>query len=107
MFYVGQKVVCINAKDDVFPGTTEPWNVACDIPTEGTIYTVRATGIIFNGLPGLKFHEIIWRGLVRGLFRDDDWYWAERFRPVVERKTDISIFVKMLTPKRDTIRAYL
>ncbi len=89
VFSVGQKVVCIDAKNR--PGHVWKRN---DAPVQGRIYTV-ARVLIENGGTSLQLHEqkrhprSMWKG-----------YHACRFRPVVARKTDISIFKEMLVPKK-------
>ena len=57
---------------------------------QGTIYTV-AYSFDWFGEEGLLFDEIKPKYGV-------GWH-AWRFRPVVDRKTDISIFTQMLNPK--------
>ena len=97
MFQIGQKVVCVAGKwdggygDEIFPQI-------------GSVYTVR--GIDLNrfgsrcttGLWLCEIHNEKRRyrtvGFVEASFASDC------FRPLIERKTDISIFKKMLTPKR-------
>ncbi len=99
MFRIGQKVVCIQAENPLTAGMA--WNRACDIPQIGTVYTVRGLGQQY-GLPALRLHEIIWRGWVEGgVYSHDGFYWAGRFRPVVEKKTDIGVFEEIL--KRETV----
>jgi hypothetical protein len=87
MFRVGQKVVCINNRNLVYA-------VA---PVLGRIYTIR----IIQGKV-LKPHRgvgIILDEIVNGLHSNgrEYGYYSDRFRPVVERKTDISVFTEMLT----------
>jgi hypothetical protein len=88
-FRVGQKVVCVNDSMSAY-GVTSPLK-------KGSVYTVSDvmfgtswrgpdTGLILVGVPCVA-------QFVRG-------YSASRFRPVVERKTDISIFKAMLNPKQ-------
>lgn len=90
MFRVGQKVVCV----DVSPSRAGR-------PSElvlGEVYEVTgldslpdsfgSLGVYIAGLPDQPFA------------RHAGSYRATRFRPVVERKTDISIFTEMLTPKQ-------
>lgn len=85
VFRVGQKIICINASPFAF-GWPNPWAVGEEL-TDGTIYTVLAV----DG-DAIQIMEI------KRPFR---WgYAASRFRPIVERKTDISIFTRMLTPKK-------
>jgi hypothetical protein len=91
-FRVGQKVVCVK-------GPRRHRNV--NQPKVGEIYTIR---LIYpsslTGEPGFLLEEI-----VNGLHPNGREYgfYADRFRPVVERKTDISIFKAMLTDKRQPV----
>ena len=88
-FHVGQKVVCVKRGD---------WVDSLDVPnrpvTNG-IYTVRA--MADDGI-GLYFEEIKNAPLnhIEG-FYEPAW-WKLHFRPIVERKTDISIFKQLLIP---------
>jgi hypothetical protein len=75
MFYVGQKVVCVDDHDT-------------DLVSKGGLYVVRVVRLPYLELSG-----------VRGLGWNDGMM-ASRFRPVVERKTDISIFKAMLNPSK-------
>ena len=86
MFFVGQKVVCIDAQSS----GGHPW-FPCGL-TEGHVYTVRGVGE----------YDCIWLGrnlcmwleeIVRG---EDVPFHVRRFRPLVERKTDISCFTRIL-----------
>ena len=99
MFYVGQKVVCINAKDT----HSHPNNI--QELTEGAIYTVRWVGskeASEDGL-GIKLVEVMRYvlSLSGERIREEDMpFDATRFRPLVEKKTDISIFTEMLNLKK-------
>lgn len=92
-FRVGQKVVCI--KKDTWNNIKH--NETC--PRFGEVLTVRCIDHDFEGA-WLRFEEIVNPlieyscGLCEAHFRSD------RFRPVIERKTDISIFQEMLAPNR-------
>jgi hypothetical protein len=78
-FHVGQKVVCINASGFE------------DRLMEGAIYTVSDVGVDFGELYlGLEETIAVSPGPLHWL--------ATRFRPVVDRKSDISIFTSMLNP---------
>jgi hypothetical protein len=77
-FRVGQKVVCVDAGS---------WRHL----KNGTVYTVLATWAIDDGDPGF---------LTVDSQRGGGQYRRRRFRPIVERKTDISIFTEMLTKTR-------
>lgn len=79
MFRIGQKVVCVDNS-----------GCAAKVLTKGEIYLVLGpselpsnTAMQFNCAPLNP-----WPG-------NRDWY-ISRFRPIVERKTDISIFTEML-----------
>lgn len=90
MFYVGQKVVCV----DVSVG-------AAGLPVRtislGDIYTV-------TGCRKFGSTEAIWVAEAKPEY--EEWgFYAYRFRPVVERKTDISIFTDMLKPKSSEVAA--
>lgn len=91
MFRVGQKVVCVDAT--VYNAA---WG-ANEEPTVGKVYTVTGYGdSIFGNYPVIHVAES----------HNPLGYRASRFRPIVERETDISIFKAMLTPagrKRETV----
>lgn len=85
-FRIGQKVVCVNAKPR--PGTG--W-IFWGPPVVGAIYTVAGHCVSRWGDVCITLSEM------------DGQYRAVRFRPVVERKTDIGIFTRMLTDNRTKI----
>lgn len=81
-FYVGQKVVCVDAS-----GGAQDWLKAA------TTYIVARTGIC-KGVPGVEVEGVH----VCGTYLPDSnctWF-ASRFRPLDERQTDISIFTEIL-----------
>lgn len=80
MFQTGQKVICIV---ESHYWETFDWPA----PEKGRIYTV--SGI--DSVAPLSLH-------LRELSLGVPSYWAVGFRPVVERKTDISIFKALLQP---------
>lgn len=87
-FRVGQKVVCVN--DIARPG--HDW-MDGDRPTVGDVYVI------------IGFES--WYG-VDCIFTSAFPHWsfdAARFRPAVERKTDISIFAEMLISDKPKVRA--
>ena len=89
-FRVGQKVVCVNARpidSPIFEG---------EAPVEGLIYTVTSNFVAWAE-PHIELAEIK-NGRRRG-------YRARRFRPLIEHKTDISVFTAMLIPKRQKTKA--
>lgn len=90
MFYVGQKVVCVNAN----PHPTAEWDD--DGPVNGRIYTVAAVYLTpFGRRPAISLLELK-RSQASQLIWKHNGYGQYRFRPIVERKTDISVFKKML-----------
>lgn len=92
MFRVGQKVVCIDAKGHRLIKT-------------GQVYTIRQVGLVAwtDGSAAVRLEEICRgpRDRCDGSRGDDTPYYARRFRPVIERKTDISIFTRMLDGVRE------
>lgn len=85
MFRVGQKVVCVDARNvrkyskwPIREGST------LDGLSEGLVYTIRAIGS-FRGVPCIWLDEIVRMPDLYG----EAGYHPARFRPVVERKTDI------------------
>ena len=98
MFYVGQKVVCVN-------GTTQPgciW-LGAEVPRSGRVYTVDALVTNRSGTPALVLVELprdpvsVACGAIG--------YHAYRFRPVVERKTDISALKALLNTAPEKVLA--
>ncbi len=92
-FRVGQKVVCIKA-NFYNPQYKLPHN----LPKVGDIYTIRNMDIGTCGDDGvpqvaLMFHELVYPVLKCGF---EFSFSASSFRPLVDRKTDISIFTRML-----------
>lgn len=88
-FHVGQPVVCIDGMweyVDFVPSAANP------NPKLGEVYTVSAI---------VPFRDGIYISVI-GL---EDYYEQEAFRPLVTRKTDISIFTAMLTPKTEQVPA--
>lgn len=87
-FRVGQKVVCVDAHDiEVVTGLVlgATYTVHGIAPTDG------------YGTHGIFLCEVLPpEPLSGGLYG----FRASRFRPAVERKTDISIFTEMLTTER-------
>jgi hypothetical protein len=88
-FRVGQRVVCV---DDA--NFTHKDNGATI--HKGQVYVVRGLAREENG-PGLYLEGVFQRARRGGPFDGEELAWkANRFRPVVERKTDISTFTQIL-----------
>jgi len=82
-FRVGQKVVCVDDSPGKGTGRAPTFSKGevCEVTRLEPLYECVAVGV--NG---------------------EDWTWhPSRFRPVVERKTDISIFTQMLGPQRELV----
>ena len=96
----GDKVVCVDAHwPDYQLAAVKKFNVA--LPIERRLYTLRQIGYsAFHDLWVLRLVEI-----VNGRFKLDSYNFGEpffavhRFRPLVARPTDISIFTAMLGPQ--------
>lgn len=92
-FYVGQKVVCIHepraSQIAKWPGSH--W------PHKGGVYTIRAINV-WPTETLLRLAELDNSHFT--ISRIEPGFDASHFRPVVERKTDISIFTKMLINTR-------
>ena len=85
-FHVGQKVVCID--DDGLHLRPDE-----DGPCKGQVYTIRGFNEQVGGLlliEVINFPQLYREGYGELSFR------PSRFRPVVERKTDISLFKAIL-----------
>lgn len=97
-FRVGQKVECIHH---------QPRRVAGGEYAElGGVYTVRGHVPCTDGIERIYLDEVHNRpmyctamGVIEFGFR------ASGFRPLVERKTDISVFTEMLTDTKITVDA--
>jgi hypothetical protein len=92
-FHVGQKVVCINA--------TGTFSLA-----ENVVYTVSMVDSN-GGIASLDGSlQAIGIGLVEARPNPGDYAFdARRFRPVVTRKSDISVFKAMLKPSKTRVPA--
>ena len=65
-----------------------------NLPVKGGVYTITNIYNADDGMLMLEFAELfapISKWAIAG-------YWATAFRPVIERKTSIEIFQRMLTP---------
>lgn len=93
-FYVGQKVVCVEANPN--PGMV--WGA--DVPVEGAVYTVAG----FSRSP-YDNSETICLVEIKNSPRVGSGYHHRRFRPVTERKTSIEVFKAMLNPSKQEVEA--
>lgn len=98
MFSVGQKVVCIDAKANgqYLPAGSRTKISSLSGLQLGKVYTIRQLGDIW-GVPGCRLSEIT--RYIEPLLGEEMYFAQARFRPVVERKTSIEIFTRMLKPE--------
>lgn len=97
-FYIGQRVECVDADPECgrifWPG--EQLRL-------GQIYTVAAIVDNPSGYAAIAIREVPRHSIaVSHGYRG---FKASRFRPIVERKTDISIFKAMLNPSKQEVSA--
>lgn len=94
-FQVGDKVVCVDDKVGRFRNPREMYSDGLDGLALGHIYTVRRVGPcpqpVHGGMLSLWLTEIERPPNAYG----EPGYAAARFRPVVERKTDISLLIRI------------
>lgn len=98
-FRIGQKVVCIGAEWEAAP---QPGEV---FPSIGVVYTIRGITVDRGGASdaiGLYFDGLVNPPRICGNFpiQVEPSFGHTKFRPVIERKTDISIFTAMLNLSR-------
>lgn len=99
-FRVGQKVVFVDdtpTQSECGPGSywLPNW------PVLGQVYTIRA--FVDDDAVFLEEVRNPVREFLHGVSEGSFYCW--RFRPVQERKTDISIFTAMLTPNKRRVEA--
>ena len=95
-YYRGQKVACIQdgwAVSPADPASVE-WPWPC--PIKGHVYTVAWVSDLCSAWPSFKDGTRIGLQLVE--VSPTKFFQASYFRPVVERKIDISVFTRMLAP---------
>lgn len=90
-FHIGQKVVCVD-DSNMLPLYGE------EIPVKGVVYTVRGIHRDGNAIYLMEIRNEPRQYLDRYA---ECSFWGRRFRPIVEQKTDIRIFRKMLTPEHE------
>lgn len=98
-FYVGQKVEFVGPS---LEGYGFGWEI---MPKIGGVYTIREIVSSALGHQGFKLVEIVNRPAQYRQRHDECNFIATRFRPIVERKTDISIFTDMLNPSDERVQA--
>lgn len=99
-FHVGQRVICVRA---VYPALAEHYSYIKNWPVKDTIYTIRA--IEADGdLVGVRLHEIVNPPTLTTQGVCEPGFTGEWFRPLTERKTDISVFTEILDRENDKRR---
>src|SRR3990167_4610543 len=100
-FHVGQKVVAVGYKKD---GSHVPPSIA-NLPQIGNIYTIRAINV-WPTITIVRLYEVDNSHLLslhQYAGQIEPGYDARAFRPLVTRKTNISIFKRMLTPSPEKV----
>lgn len=109
-WHVGMKVVCVDGNPG-FVGHDRSLLPGEQFPIEGVVYTIREIGLLYPAsvtrnvlvrlneivLPAMRYLQVA--RPYEGAFL------ASRFRPVQERKTDISVFTAMLNPQSEVVDA--
>lgn len=100
-WYVGMKVVCVDAQACGGYGDEH-------LPQVGSVYTIRELlSDDFSGIPCLRLVEIVNRtreyehAITGKVVVVEPAFTCRKFRPVQPRKTDISIFTAMLTGAKE------
>lgn len=99
MFHVGQRVVCVD-DSPIWTDNKKPLR-------KNAVYTVTAVLPPTLGRTGPNTRSVISGIQVAEVKMEqpNDWFAVHRFRPAVERKTDISLFTAMLNTKKQKERA--
>jgi len=96
-FHVGQRVVCVDDE-----GFKRPAFYGCEIfPVKDNIYTIRQIAPSPEGEAGFHLFEIVNKPRAYLIGCVEPYFLARRFRPLQERKTDISIFENLLVPNTE------
>jgi hypothetical protein len=96
-FHVGQRVACVDDE-----GFNRPAFYGCEIfPVKANIYTIRQISLSPEGEAAFRLFEIVNEPREYLIGCVEPCFLARRFRPLQERKTDISIFEKLLVPNTE------
>lgn len=87
-FYVGMKVVCINAR----PQRGCRWDEG-ESPCEGAIYTISRICRDDDGDNILSFFELQRTLRSIRIYGENVGYWSFRFRPLIERSTETGMAI--------------
>ena len=98
-FRVGQKVVCVDDRAAECDGVQRLF--------VGHVYTIRSIQEEYSADGWVRMTEgcLVRLNEITSRVGSDHPYGACRFRPIVERNTDISIFKAMLTPSKTKVKA--
>lgn len=105
MFEIGQRIICVgrNGSSKRSAQWWESWKREWGItlPKRGRLYTVRDIRYAKDGTQRIRLCELV-NPLISFTDAPDQepWWNSAAFRPVLRRKTDISAFKAMLTPKK-------
>lgn len=107
-FQVGDRVVCINDEKKAFrlPGMSYQEDMGLDGLTSGVVYVIRDVfeHPVIAGAIMVRLVEITRPPVSNRRLHIEAGFHVGRFRPVVDRKTDISLFQAMLTRPRLGVR---
>lgn len=92
VFYTGQKVVFVGKGNF---DSVRKWYPELQYPQRDVIYTVRQITYI-GGVPGMRLEEIVNPPRSFKEAYDEITWQQHEFRPLVETKTDISVFKENL-----------
>jgi hypothetical protein len=102
MFHVGQKVALVRDFGDAERQVAATYRFS--LPSVGSVYTIRDIETTGQGTH-IRLAEIVNPAIPYTTGWAEPNFLIERFRPVVDRPTDISIFKAMLNPKTAEIDA--
>lgn len=95
----GMRVVCVNADPRAFNPNSTDWRPG-EAPEEGSVYTVTRV-YIAQDQARVWLAELQRAPIAFEVYGGIAGYAAERFRPLVQPKTDISVLTALLTPKHE------
>lgn len=108
IFHAGQKIVCIDARGTNSCGRQELIEqriytvVWCGALSPAIFTYMRSRGLLWCAPSYVRLFEFQRPVIVQ--LGEELPFSAERFRPVVSRRTDISIFTEMLDRTRELVR---
>lgn len=104
-FRVGQKVTRVRRPEleDIIPSAPPPYQIEIGRVLIVREIDFRAIGLPGHEVPALRFEEIRRPSKMSTVGWWESAYDSRFFRPVVERKTDISVFTKILDGTRELI----